>query len=411
MKLKDHIMKKLKAVTENYTSDKYSKIDNVETSASDQKWFRSMTRWHQNVHLTDSKLLSLLEYVNEKNILDVKENMTCIPEVVSTFLKAKFKESSQIRRFSINDLFEKLLPNIQALYELKIESRDSLDEFGLDSLKNDYDVEKLVGGLNSEDMIFFQKTFVPLALFLVYKEIHKSNYEEESELLNDLFTIGSGSKSYDLIPEIVPYCQECISKSSVSDVDMINKKVFKLQLSDNFELADLIFSDSSLSSDEEKESGFNPFSQELDHSLSDKETTCFKCIYCPKQFSRQDFVAYHKTVFHKSENSKEAGIKVVIPSFVDDGAAELMQTFTNADPSPNILSETDEMNSKVVVIPNFVGDVSSDLMKTFSMGDVLCPDIEDEINFVPSPESVEKKMSYKKTRLSRGVRKVLKYPV
>ena len=101
MKLKDHIMKKLKAVTENYTSDKYSKIDNVETSASDQKWFRSMTRWHQNVHLTDSKLLSLLEYVNEKNILDVKENMTCIPEVVSTFLKAKFKESSKIRRFSM----------------------------------------------------------------------------------------------------------------------------------------------------------------------------------------------------------------------------------------------------------------------------------------------------------------------
>ena len=115
MKLKDQIIKKLKAVTENYTSDKYSKIDNVETSAKDQKWFRSMTRWHQNLHLTDSKLISLLEYVNKKNILDVKEKMTCIPEVVSSFLKAKFKESSQLRRFSINELFEKLLHNIQAL--------------------------------------------------------------------------------------------------------------------------------------------------------------------------------------------------------------------------------------------------------------------------------------------------------
>ena len=89
-----------------------------------------------------------------------------------------------------------------------------------------------------------------------------------------------------------------------------------------------------------------------------------------------------------------------------------LQTFTNADLSPtNILSETDDINSKDVVIPNFVGDVSSDLMKTFSMGDILCPDIEDEIDYVPSPESVKKKMSFKKTRSSRGVRKVLKYPV
>jgi len=429
MKLKDLIIQKVMAVTETYTSDKYLKIDNVETSESEQKLFRSMTRWHENIHLTDSKLISVLEYVSEKNILDVKEKMTSIPEVVRSFLKTKFKETSLSRRFFINELFEELLPNIKALYELKIESRDSLDEFGLDAIKDSYDVEKLVSGLNSEDLTFFEKTFVPLALFLVYKEIHMSNYVEESELLNDLFTIGSGSKSYDLIPEIVPFCQECLREPTASDVIMINKKVFKLQLRDKFEVAGLVYSDSSSSvGDKEsgfnpftqkldhsdKESGFNPFAQKLDHSLPDNDIAWFECTYCSKQFSRPDFVAYHKSVFHKSENSEEAVKKVVIPNFVGDGAAELMHTFTETDPSPDFTSERDKMDPKVVVIPNIVGDVSSESMNTFplAMGDVLCPDIEDEINCVPSsPESVEKKMSSTETRSRRAVRKVLKYPV
>jgi hypothetical protein len=56
---------------------------------------------------------------------------------------------------------------------------------------------------------------------------------------------------------------------------------------------------------------------------------------CPKQFPREDFLNYHKEIFHKKslsinedeEVSSASNIRVIVPRFVDDEALELMQTF------------------------------------------------------------------------------------
>ena len=180
------------------------------------------------MHIPDTEKISLLETVKEVNVLDVKENMI-IPKALGSFLTFKFKQESMKDKFSVNELFEVLLPHIRNIYETKLEARDVDDEFGIDSI---------VGGTDILDGMFFERSFMPMALYLVYKEIHANNYESEEELFNDLFSVGSGSRNLDYLPEITVFCSECRPEHSypLMEVDEINRKVLRLQSLDNFVL-------------------------------------------------------------------------------------------------------------------------------------------------------------------------------
>ena len=397
--------------------------------------------------------MSSLEKVDLKNLLDVKEKMTLIPETLQKFLDIKHKKSLPKEQFSINELFESILPKIKELYKLKLDNRDSHDEFGVDN----FEIGNIVDGINSKDLIYYRKTFVPAALYYIYKEIHP-NYEAEEELMNDLFSIGAGSKTENLTPEIVTVCQMCIEKISqeqfgTEDVDNLNQSVFKHQLRDNFQIDGYLgSSDSSVSLGDRsmkeditrEDSVFNPFSQDCEDSITgssvykenakpsliDKETDLYVCPVCSKQFTRSDFVEYHRKLFHKQKSDSQNdsltvldSAKTVTAQFVDDDDLDLMKTFdVDNDPSYESGGQIDAekartTNSEVVaktVTTQFVDDEALDLMKTFDVDVDHSTESDDQIDEekAPSTESdiqTSNKKQSLKTR-TRGARKVLKYP-
>ena len=334
------------------------------------------------MHIPDTDKISLLETVKEVNVLDVKENMI-IPKALGSFLTFKFKQESMKDKFSVNELFEVLLPHIRNIYESKLEARDVDDEFGIDSI---------VGGTDILDGMFFERSFMPMALYLVYKEIHANNYESEQELFNDLFSVGSGSRNLDYLPEITVFCSECRPEHSypLMEVDEINRKVLKLQSLDNFVLHGVCPSSSAYSERHSDLSTFNPFCQEME-DISDTDSTSFECSVCFKQFSRSDFLDFHMKIFHKTvqfvnesgSKLKGAATKSLAANFVDDEDSELMNTFCKEDSTDN----------------DDVGDPTAAVSP-----DKEVSDSHDDPILDPTSKS------FKETRCPRGVRKVLRYP-
>jgi hypothetical protein len=250
-------------------------------------------------------------------------------------------------------------------------------------------------------LLFYQNFFVPAALYFVYKEIHDSNCDDERDLLNDLFSLGSGARTQDLLPEITVACQACDTNFSLGQesVEILNMKVFNQQIADGFFVDGLItsesdISDSSLASKtslSDDESAFNPFATSNISditSLQVEKVLGFVCSLCPKKFTKQDFLEYHKSVFHKKEtNGQESclndlhndsekvanNVKVVRPCFVDDKDPYLMTTFVD-ESSP------------------------------------LIPDIEEDITCAAGQDGGQKNTACLEERSRRGVRKILKYP-
>ena len=424
MGLKDTLIKKVNLLRDKYVNRERLPdcVENI--SERENAVMKSMERWHKNLHLSDTDLKSLLEEVNQENLLDVKEHMTPIPETLRTFLTKKLDERSPRRQFAINEILEPLVQSIKDLYNEKLDNRNTEDEFGEDNV---------FMGMNSHDMIFYRKTFLPAALYFVYKKIHHLNYETEEHLLNELFSIGAGAKTVNLIPEIVPFCEKCkheISKVNTcyKDIQHLNMHVFKQQLRDNFFLEGLLgsSSDSSKSSDLPKEdkssediSDFNPFDQDCEGSLpkypsskkpliiindeADEETDLFQCSLCSKHFTRLDFLDYHKKLFHKEI--------VVIPKFVEDTTIDMMKTFdagTSSSHRDCVSSSSEEVNTEQaeVVIPKFVEDTTVDMMKTLDAG----TSSSHRAGVNSSPEEVKPDQSEVTVFRKRAVRKVLKYP-
>ena len=340
------LSKKLELIVEKYVKEDLLSLGDDKIATMNQSLFLSANRFHRNIHLSNSELVDKLSQVNQNAMLSVKENMV-IPKTLKAFLNKKHRQTSHMGRLTINELFEPLLPNILELYVEKLEIRDAGDEFGLDDMEDSGDIEKLFAGMGSKDLIFYEKTFRPAALYFVYKEIHKSNFSDEEVLMNDIFTMGAGAESYDLIPEIVATCSMCSSISSEQpgqvDIESLNRKVFNMQLKDKFHLEGLITSSDDSSNvgsqiSEKVESLFNPFGSSVEknpENLNLHFEDLFSCTVCPKQFTREDFLIYHKELFHKKsmtinedeEVSSASNIKVIVPRFVDDEAPELMQTF------------------------------------------------------------------------------------
>ena len=343
-------------------------------SEADNDLFTSAQRWHENSHVSDTEWICLFDQIKDKLVIKESALMTC-PEEILDMLKSKFKETSWTKRFFISDLFsEQYLAHVKAFFEEKVDERDADDEFG---------ELNIAQGWKCDDIPFYERTFAPVAIFYTYQAKHK-NVKEEN-LFEDCFTLGSGSKRDDLIPEVNPYCLRCNAEMMKSK----NIKIFKKQLANNFclpnykeyvsdssdnekevvqeEVVQLdlsktkvfnpLFSDSS-SSDEsdnipsqsvtgKKLTVFNPLlsdtsaddlSEESDNQAASKVSNLklFKCSRCHKTFSKEKFVLMHSSIFHKKI--------VVIPEFVSE-PVDMMTTFVCED-LPNSAVELKTKNGQ-----------------------------------------------------------------
>ena len=305
---------KVKVIKEVY-EDAISRKDPVakELTEKENKHFLSMKRWHQNWHTTDEILLMHLNKVVGKGLLNVRNKMEKIPVQLEGFLIAKFKKTGLKERFIIHDLFENILPDVMKLFKEKLDENDSEDEFS-------FDLENIVGGIPSSEVDFYKKVFTPAAVFYIYESLH-NDYLEMEELIEDTFTLGAGAMTDDLIPELTPFCPQCLDTLSSEQIEIININVFKLQKLDEFQLN---LNPSELSDvqsqgkvslswyDQQKHTegydGYESCDEENDALNTSEGVLECRCTDCGKIFSRLDFLEYHKLLFHnESEVNLEVG--------------------------------------------------------------------------------------------------------
>ena len=313
-----------------------------EMSQKERALFASMKRWHANLHMKEADWKACFEKV--KNKLDVKETMEPISEDLNKFLRTKFKAYALKDQFSVCELLEFLLSDIQVLYQLRIDRRDEEqdDEFGLARIER---------GMDSVDGIHYQKVFLPSAIFFTYLERHPS--AKRIELMRDIFSLGSGCRRQEnFYPEVTGVCVECktgnLENVSENDIELFNRKVFRMQVDSefgtSFRPSDSDDSDLSVKNDDTDErlgDWYNPFdsSSASDESeVLDDSVVEYKCNECTKMFSRKDFLVFHKEIFHKNNSQS----KVV---FVAD-PVDMISSFIQ-EPEPSTSSETGSMAEKV----------------------------------------------------------------
>ena len=188
-----------------------SKYDEVLTEGAplildghDAKMFSSMQRWHENSHMSEMDWLTLFNKVKIK--LETKENFEPDDslQTVIKFLKSKFSSNTLVGQYCVSDLFTDHFEScVKSYYLEKIaDQNDQLDEFDGNVFK----------GMKQEDINFYRKTFLPLSVFYTYQEKHQqATSTDMKEILEDLFTIGAGSRRLDLFPEVNAFCQVCCS--------------------------------------------------------------------------------------------------------------------------------------------------------------------------------------------------------
>ena len=221
------LVKKSKWVFETY---KHLYVDNlsldVDLRTSEKKLFDSMTRHHKNSHISPEDWFSSFQKV--KLNLGTKENMTLDNDFV-VFLNAMFAKTDLNRQFSVPEMLHHLEDPIRKYYDdLLIERDEKIDEFSFE----------LFGATLPEDVRFFMKRFLPAALLYSYELKHP--HTEKKDLMNDLFTLGSGAMTMSLFPEVTGLCSYCCAARvpertlSLLEVSRINKVIFKAQVADRF---------------------------------------------------------------------------------------------------------------------------------------------------------------------------------
>ena len=315
MEWREEFANKVKVIKEVY-KDAISRQDPVakELTEEENKQFLSMKRWHQNWHTTDEILSMHLDKVVEKGSLNVRNKMKKIPVQLEGFLKAKFKKTGLKERFVIHDLFENILPAVMKIFREKLDvPDDSEDDFS-------FDLENIVGGIPASELEFYRKVFTPAAVFYIYESLHE-DYLEIEELIEDTFTLGAGAMTDDLIPELTPFCPQCLDTLSSEQIKIININVFKLQKLDEFQLnlnASELSDVQSLGKvslswyDQQKHTqgydGYESCDEENDALNTSEVVLEYRCTDCSKIFSRLDFLEYHKVLFHtESEVNLEVG--------------------------------------------------------------------------------------------------------
>ena len=348
---------KIKVIKEKYEASGIDSGSTVLDDAADidEDLYNSMQRWHVNSHMSDDDWSSLFDEIKDR--LDVKEkfNVEKFPEV-NRFLKHKFDSNNLRERFSISDIFaEEFELKVKRFYMDKIAERDEKDEFGELSLFEAF---------KPRDLLFYNKTFLPFAVFFTYSQKHESTVSTKC-LMEDIFNIGSGTKRLDLFPEVNAYCHECCPEYE-SQFHRINLNIFKNQVQNNFRLPWPTEISESESEGENENPGqranvylsnnaFNPFLSDSDESsgkssednsskilveVAASKIKPFRCKICPKSFSRKDFLLKHELIFHKPKNK-------VVPKFVCE-PVDLITSFCREDqPKPTETStNTSEVPSK-----------------------------------------------------------------
>ena len=265
----------------------------------DTKLYLSMKRWHKNMHLDSVFLKEQFRLIDVESNLNTKEGMTPIPSTLSTFLKKKFKSVNPKHSFSIHDMFGSILDDILSSYKSKLCNREC----------EDYDVVQLFCTIPPPDLYFYTKTYSPAAVYYTYKSFHHEFLEEE-ELMDDIFSIGAGSRTCNLIPELTVYCEECCGSLSSDDAENINLCLFNYLRSSHF-----IIPNCGLSSNNEEEniedqfSGIRepPISPAMEDSSNTAVPATFTCKKCKKEFSEQSYLTYHTEIFHKDDQSSIFG--------------------------------------------------------------------------------------------------------
>ena len=106
-------------------------------------------------------------------------------ETLVTFMKKKRKSEDLKEQISFLGVFDCIFGDLEAMYKRKLEARDkNLDEF---------DVEDVAAKRRIEDGVFFQRYFLPYSHILLYRSWLQTALEEQV-LMNELFTLGAGSR-------------------------------------------------------------------------------------------------------------------------------------------------------------------------------------------------------------------------
>ena len=294
-----------------------------------------MEEWLPYLHAVSNKL----GLRHEKHLYDEK---------LVKFLMKKRKSDRVEDQVVILDIFNPILPHIFDLYEEKLRSKSD-DEF---------DTNVIVKGMPTEDGMFYEKYFLPCCLFLMYQEWLKFNDCQGGDSMADLFTIGSGSATIYLIPEVHGLCLKCAPQvggrfvcMNSSEISKFNEIVFKRQKNDNF-MNRIMRNMHEYSNSSEDEMNCNPFDSDVDEisvgdryqynpfesSASDNDNNFnldgFDCSHCFQSFPGEEFLSLHMKIFHSN--------KLIQPVFVSDGE-ELMKTFVHEEsqtPKPNITGKS-----------------------------------------------------------------------
>ena len=330
----EELLKKVRGVLNYYKSCVVFGSPDKSVDKKYMNLFSTMKRWHKNSHISTEDWKESFEII--KHSLDVRGKMK-LPENLKIYLERKFSNTGLRTRFSICEILEFLVPDIKMLFD-KMQAADS------DS--DEFEVDKLPGqAMLPEDVTFYQKEFLPYALFLTYSQRHPNDVRES--LMDDIFTIGSGSLKQDLVPEVTALCTKCAKDEefqdlSTKDIEQFNIQILLKQIECNFEVLNASPCSSINPEIVEKTSfWFNPFSSDdSGSSFNDDEEVKHKCTLCFKEFTKDAFLAFHKEWFHKPATAVQ---------YVDEGE-ELMTSFhkEGADAQPVIKKKRTE-KEKVVL--------------------------------------------------------------
>ena len=199
------------------------------------------------------------------------------------------------------------------------------DEFGLNKLPGQ--------SMLPEELTFYEREFLPYALFLTYSQRHPN--DERESLMDDIFSTGSGSVTPDLTPEVTALCASCANNEGFpdlgrKDIEQFNIQILQQLIKHNFKVTYAKESSSSDESIEYNSFWFNPFSSDdydsVDTGAEAEDTTDgikFKCGVCAKEFSKEDFLEFHEEWFHKTKIATSV-------NFVDE-PEDLILTFHGDD--------------------------------------------------------------------------------
>ena len=230
--------------------------------------------------------------------------MCTIPELMK-FLDIQRKSGNLKDQFTVLDVFDDIIPSIRELYDAKIsKEEEDQEDFG-----EDLGLEDIVSGVPLRVGIFYHRVFLPHCIYYMYRGLLSKCSADPETLFKELFSIGAGSASHDLSPEVTAICDKCVEKKfpylflkDDTDIKRVNIEFYKCQVKDNFILnpnsgAEEGGSDDHISNPFDN-SGIENTSDWNIEDESDFKISQYVCEECFQSFPASDFLTLHVKVFH-----------------------------------------------------------------------------------------------------------------